>query len=290
MFEVVAGIQYPLLGAIFLWAGAWKLFSQYAVTTANRSALSLIFRRPSLTVTAYKCVGLIEVGTSALLLMAPHRPWAMYLATGLSLGFVLYATFAMKYAPGTPCGCMSAAKEAISPSTVARASLLLALTIPGWWASKWWPLVFRDHPWTSGLLLVVEVLLFAWFSPEFRPAFDQIRSRLTSVPAPTGEYDCAVTPMPLVAATRILYQSGTYKSLSGFLDSGQLREHWRTGCWWFLSFEGEYHSRKVTVVFAVPVRRDLDQALAEVRAAVIDDRDQSVLLSVPPSPELATTI
>jgi hypothetical protein len=57
-----------------------------------------------------------------------------------------------------------------------------------------------------------------------------------------------------------------------------LVEHWRNGCWYFLSYKAEYQDRKVFIVFSVPVQDNINA----IRAAVVDDKDNSILLQVDP--------
>lgn len=71
--------------------------------------------------------------------------------------------------------------------------------------------------------------------------------------------------------------SEPYIALSEILRSSP-KDRWREGAWSFLAFDAEYEGSMATAVFAVPVREDPDW----VRAAIVDESDGRVLLSVGP--------
>lgn len=225
-----------------------------------------------MTQVVYRLVGTVEITVGLLLLLPPHRWWEMRLATGLAAAFVVYLLFSIKAAPGRPCGCFGGREVAVSWRTLARAGLLLALTVIGWQARRFWFTAIVVNPWQLSLV-AIEALLLVGLSPEF----DWTRARLlASANHPSqvrAEADCETATVPLSETLQQLRRSAPFRALYRSLGSEPL-DYWREGCWRFLCFEAEYEGRKATVVFAVPILWRPHR----VRAAVVDETDGTVLL------------
>src|SRR5579871_5538514 len=106
MIEQIGNIQSLIVGCVFLWSGVWKLFSPQARAIVRRSALAKLVPDPRLVQFGYVVLGVCETLLALLLLLPPHRGWAMVLASALSAGFVIYLALALRYAPERPCACM----------------------------------------------------------------------------------------------------------------------------------------------------------------------------------------
>ncbi|MEW6233626.1 MAG: MauE/DoxX family redox-associated membrane protein, partial [Chloroflexota bacterium] len=238
------------------------------------SALSLLFRQKSATQTVYRLIGVVEITVALLLLLPPHLWWEIRLATGLAAAFIAYLSFSVKADPGRPCGCLGGREVAVSWHTLVRAGLVLVCTVVGWKAQDFWLMALVARPWFLSLV-AVEALLFVGLSPELGWAW--IKSPALADQA-RAEDDCATAAVPRSETQQRLRESAPFRILSVFLKSGLL-DHWREGCWQFLCFAAEYKSRKATAVFAVPTAREPYR----VRAAIVDEADGTVLLTMGPS-------
>ncbi len=263
-----------MIGTTLLWAGVWKVFVPRAREIAARSALSLLFRQKSTTQTIYRLIGVVEITVALLLLLPPHLWWEIRSTTGLATAFIVYLFFSVKADPGRPCGCLGGREVAVSWHTLVRAGLVLVLTVVGWKAQDFWLMALAARPWYLNLV-AAEALLFIGLSPELDWAW--IKSPALADQA-RAEDDCATAAVPLSETQQQLRESASFRTLSGFLKS-ELLDHWREGCWLFLCFAAEYKHRKATAVFAVPTLRQPHR----VRAAIVDEADGTVLLTMGPS-------
>lgn len=194
----------------------------------------------------------------------------------LTAGFVGYVLLALKFAPASSCGCLGKRQAPVSRQTLARAGLLLLLSIVGWRAEQFWLTAIVAHPWAIGIA-AAEVLAFIGLSPELawtRLPFRAARPRWGGAPPIP---DCSKTAISLSDSLDVLRGSLPFQDLSPYLRS-EMSDHWREGCWHFLSFAAEYADHKATAVFVVPI----SLLAREVRGAIVDDADGSVFVSSRP--------
>lgn len=256
-------IQPLVLGTLLLWAGIWKILSPGARTAARESALAILVS-PRAAQMGHYLLGLVEgVAGVTLLLPPPHsiEKWGVLL---LGLGFLLYLSLAIRWAPGRPCACMGSQKVPISWRSLGRASLFVAMAILSWEAERSWILTFVEHPIFIGLI-VGEFLLFFWLSPDVK--WDWIKAFISEDTVFTG--DCATSRDSLTKSLRRLRGSRAFREFQPFLR-GQYVDYWREGCWRFFCFPAEWEGQSVVAVFAVPLTRHA----RPVRAALVDEQNQ----------------
>lgn len=146
---------------------------------------------------------------------------------------------------------------------------MVVFTVMGWTAHEFWLTAISDHPRTI-LLVAVEAIVLVALSPEVR---------LPRTMWPHGEMrivsDCATADVSVSDTLGYLHASVPFHDLLPFLRP-EVTDHWREGCWRFVSYAAEYEERAATAIFAVPI---LPHSGA-VRAAVVDDTDGTNLLTV----------
>lgn len=269
----IAAAQALVLALVFAWAGVWKLAFPQARSLAARTALARILNSKQRAVTAFRALGCVEIAAAVLLLVPPARLWALALATLLTLGFVAYLALAWRIAPEAPCGCMGGRAVGISWRSLARAGVLLALSVAGWPVREFWGSALAAAPWLVPLL-VLELGALWLLSPEFGGQEQRIARHLSRSLRQRLDPTCARLPQDVAAVERALQDTLPYRSLVPAL--GGRTDAWREGCWDFVAYGASYEQQAATVVFAAPAFFDP----REVSAAVIADADNSVLLAV----------
>ncbi len=80
----LASLQPLVVGVIFLWAGAWKVFSPRSGEIAARSGLVLLFRHDNTARRIHRLLGLAELALGLMLLLPPTFWWETRFASGLA--------------------------------------------------------------------------------------------------------------------------------------------------------------------------------------------------------------
>lgn len=273
---IVASLQFLVIGTILLCAGGWKALGSRSDDIALRSALFVMVRRTGRTKAVYQLVGVGELVVGFLLLLPFGRWWTIRLATAMAVGFLIYLVVSYKVAPGRPCACLGTRETPISWQTIGRAGLLVVLSIIGWTAQYYWLTMVRTEPWSLGIV-VIEALVFIGFSPELREPLrtSQLvqQGQVTFQP----EQSCATLTVPLSDTMDYLRTSASFREFAPFISTDMI-DHWREGCWRFVSFTAEFKGQTATAIFAVPILAQLEQ----VRAALVND-DGTVLVTAGPS-------
>jgi len=277
--ERVAAVQALIVGVLFLWAGIWKVFFPAARQVAAQSALASVLGRPRRAQTAYLVVGVGEIAVAALLLLPPSRWWAMRLATVFAVGFVGYLGLAWRIAPDKPCGCMGGRATKISRRSLARAGVLLVLTLIGWASREFWGAALLAAPW-SALLIAAEVLTLWLLSPEFGWTGVRFEKRLIRWARLRLDPSCTHVAHNWDQLERSLRRTVAFQELvRRGARVGTTTDRWREGCWSYIACEANYEDRPATVVFAVPILFDARQ----VSAAVVDETEHAVVLRLAPA-------
>ena len=276
--ERIAAIQALVIGVVFVWAGAWKLFSPGAPIAAWNSALSKMLPRREWAVAAHRLIGAGELLVAALLLLSPWHWLGIRIATVFAIGFIVYMVVARRIAPNRSCGCMGGKATRISRWSVLRAAWLLMLTLVGWIAQDFWANALVAAPWLV-LPIAIEAIVIWQLSPERGKALS-MRHLFVSAMRSWLDPECRGVAFDWEPMEAKLRDTATFQQLVPLL--GARTDQWREGCWGFITYAANYQMRNATAVFAVPVRFDA----GDVSAAVVDDATNATLL-VRPAVDLA---
>ena len=264
----IAGAQGLIVGIALTLAGAAKLLGGGEI--AVKSPLSLLVRRPSLLPFVWRGIGAVELLVGSLTLALAGQRWVSALSALLLVTAVGYAGWALRMAPGRPCGCFGAVSQSpITGRTIARAIVLaLAAILGAFWPEPWWAALTEPVTW---LVIVAEVLVLGYLSPEvLRIAPLRTRSHDSD-----RMVDCATTRVPLKTILARLKTSPAWQSLRSHIDAEDPREHWREGCWGFVCFAATYLGKPATAVFAIR----LGHEDSTIRGALVDEANQEILLN-----------
>lgn len=269
MFEWIAALQPPLIGAVLVWSAGVKLLSR----RRNHTALAKLLgeqRAPH----AYRALGGAELALGAVLLWPAYWQPAAAAAAVAGAGFLGYLVYAKKTAPESSCGCMSAKHVPISWRGFARAGWILAAGVTALWATGSWTAAAAGAPVAAVAVMTAQAVLFVTLSPEFDAAWLKPLRRLKvklRKPLSSG-----VDMVPLQASLGRLQQSRPYRETSALLRTG-VREYWDSGEWRVICYGARYDDRDATAVFAVPLRVDHPE---QIRVAVVDEESEAVLLQL----------
>jgi hypothetical protein len=267
MLAHVAAAQPLLIGALLLWSSATKLTGPRVAANARRTALpSLVGERHA--TTAYRSVGVIEVLIGTALLLPPGWAVDTLAAVALAIGFTGYLIYAKVVVPEASCGCVGSAATPVGSRSIARAGLLLAVSVlalsnnDGWWPAA----TGRPAVLLVLLVLLVEAMVFVALSPEldfhWLVPLRALRVRLTHPLAGSVRDET-----PLAATQRQLLLSPAYRSVDGLLRS-DIQDYWDEDGWRFLSYAARFDGRAATAVFAVPQG---SREPERVKVAVVDE-------------------
>ncbi len=274
----IAAAQTLVVALVFAWAGVWKLAFPQARVVAEKSALARMLRSKQRGAIAFRALGCVEIAAAVLLLLPPARMWALGLATLLALGFVAYLVLAWRIAPEAPCGCMGGRATTISWRSLARAGVLLALSLAGWPVREFWGAALAAAPWLASLL-ALELTALWLLSPEVGPEFAgqvwRVGRRLTRSLRQRLDPTCTRAPLDIAAIERALQDTAPFRLLGSALSART--DAWREGCWDFVAYGASYEQQAATVIFAAPALFEP----SEVSAAVVADADNTVLLALP---------
>ncbi|HEX5596045.1 MAG TPA: MauE/DoxX family redox-associated membrane protein [Micromonosporaceae bacterium] len=280
MIQLFIAVQPLLVGAVLIWAASIKLLSRQAPAAARRSALvPLLGERRALP--AYRLLGGVELAIGALLLLPPVLRWEAVAATGLTVGFLAYLTYARRAAPNSSCGCLSSQPVPVTGRGLLRAGMLVLASLLATQAAVPGSVALLERPLPGTVFLLAEAALIVALSAELDALWllplRRLRVRLTH-PLRGG------TGVPLLATVQQLQLSDAYRRAAPLLNS-DVREYWDEGEWRMVCHTARYQGRPATVIFAVP---RLWQDPAAVRAAIVDDATGATLWSFAgtPTPEL----
>lgn len=273
MIDNIASIQACVVGALFAWAGIWKACFPQARLVVRQSALSKIIPRPQVAEPLHVILGMGEIAVAAFLLLPPERVWAMRIASLFAVGFLGYLALAWRIAPEQPCACLGGRATRISKRSMARAVILLTLTLIGWLAHQYWGATLLAAPATA--LVIGSELVLLWFvSPEFSHIGPRVEKRILRALRLRVNPTCAGIATNWSGVDRHLRGTGMFRELAPIL--GERADQWRDGCWDFVAYPATYGDRAATAVFAAPVLYDPLQ----VSVAVVDDSDGTIFLKL----------
>lgn len=277
MLADVANLQLLVVGLILLWAGTWKVFFTSSKEIALRSALALLFHREKTVRAVYQLAGLIELSVGSLLLLPQYHKWEVALAIGLTLVFVIYLAFSMKVAPERPCGCLGGRSVGVSWRTLARAGLLLSLSVLAWFGNSSWLTSVAGQPWLL-VLGVLEALLLVLLSPDLGWNLKNVIVAVKRL-LQTNSVLKLFAPLERHEAVQLLRESYPFHALSNCcLQKGPM-ESWHNNSWYFLTYNAIYEGRRATAVFAIPLSRHVEN----VHCVLVDESDGSTLFAIRPS-------
>ncbi|WP_067450870.1 MauE/DoxX family redox-associated membrane protein [Actinomadura macra] len=176
--------------------------------------------------------------------------------------------------PDAGCGCFGGLSgKRVGMRSVLRAVLFTAAAVASLGAPLAGFQVLRDVQAQVGLLLLMELALFAALSPELSVLLER-----GGLPGGRGRpaMPCARRRSPLAETYATLYKSRVWLSYENVVTSAVPLDVWREGCWRFVSFPARLGERDMEIVFAVSTaERD-----RTVRAALVQpDEAMTGLLS-----------
>jgi hypothetical protein len=235
-----------ILAVVFLWTGAFKLWSRKAPLAAAGSGLGRIVGADRVVVT-YRALGAAELAAAAALLVTAI-PVVL-----LCSGFLAYLGYTKLATPSASCGCGSAQTRPIGWRNFAFTGSLLGISLAvAAGVNAVWPVVVAL---AAAVALVNPELDRFWLMPLRR-----LRVRLTH-PLRAMESD----DVPLLATVQQLHRSEVYRTIGAMLRSDVV-ESWDEGEWRILRYTLTYQDRPADAIFAVP--RTVDEP-HRVRLAIV---------------------
>lgn len=262
MIEWLASTQQAVVGGVLVWASGFKLLHRNAAAVAQRSVLAKLTGKERV-VGVYRAVGVAEAVVGLMLLAPPALAVEAYAAAVLSAGMLAYLVFGRWKAPESSCGCLSEKHTPVRGRGLARAGLLLVLSVVAATASGSW----LDRPLATVGLLVVEAAVIVVLSPELDHRWLlPLRRWRVHRRHPLAYH---VVEVPLESTVQQLWKSDAYRTVEAQLTSDVL-DHWDEDEWRLLTYAARTSSGPVTAVFAVP---RLDYAPDTVRVALVPAED-----------------
>ncbi|TCO56728.1 hypothetical protein EV192_106202 [Actinocrispum wychmicini] len=214
-----------VVAVVLLWAAVVKFRAD-----PRRSALKRLVGADRVT-TAFRVVGVLEILLAASLLVTPWPAAVWFVAlTG-------YLVWARKAAPDESCGCLSEKHTPATIRSIARATLLVALTLL---ASTQVPVLAAE---AVAVVLLSPELDGWWLMPLRR-----LKVRLLHPLAGRG------FEVPVASTVQQLHKSQAYRSVYPLLRS-DLLDTWDEGEWRILTYSADQDGERATAVFAVPRTR-----------------------------------
>jgi hypothetical protein len=255
--STLAAAQPLLIGVLLLWSAYGKFADP---EQGERTALPSLVGE-SHAVAAYRTVAGLEVLIALALLAPPAWVVEAVAAAALSLGFTGFLIYSKVVVPEASCGCTGKSAKPVGGRAIARALLLLAISLAAVFASTGW--------WSAGAgltVLVVEAAVFAMLSAELDRYWllplRRFRVRLSHPYAGTASDDT-----PLAATQRRVLLSPAYRAVDGLLRS-DIHDYWDDEGWRFVSYAANYDGVKATAVFAVPHENPTPES---IRVALVDE-------------------
>jgi hypothetical protein len=254
-----------LVALVLLTGGASKLRGAFGKGEPLRTALGVLIKSDVRAMRAWRAIAMTELVVGFGLLAWPSVRTPSAAAAALMVGATVYLAWAMHNAPDRPCGCFGGGREGqVSAARLGRAgglALLSALAVAA--GESWVEALSRGWPLA---LLSVEAGLLVWLSPEARDAW--VRLRPPRLPG------CLSKDVPLETTLRALKQSPLWVRLRSYLTSEELLDHWRSGCWRFVSYPATVDETDAAAVFAIRV----PSAKTPIRAAFVDETTGRILV------------
>jgi len=273
-----AALQPLLVGAVLLWAGAFKLLARRAPALARRSALSTLVGKDRAAV-AFRAVGSAELAVGAVLLAPPALAVEAVVATGLCIALLGYLGYARVVAPESSCGCLSAKHTPVRWRSFARTGVLAAASALAVAGAQWWLPAVDARPGPAVVVLAAEALVVLALSPDLDSYWlvplRRLRVRLSHPLAGSAGFE-----IPVASSVQQLLRSPAFQAAGPWVRS-DLLDFWDEAEWRVLSYTARYGGRLATAVFAVPRLRYEPDA---VRAVLVDEADHSVLWEFAPAP------
>jgi hypothetical protein len=271
--ERIAAAQALVIGMLFVWSGSWKVFVPRARKLAAESALRQFLGSRRSAQVAHLLIGAGEMAIAALLLLPPERWWAMRLASGFAVGFLVYLIIARRVAPERICACMGGHAGKISRQSIARAGFVLVLTLIGWPAQTFWGSTIVAAPWTA-LVIVAEIFGLWLLSPEYSWKGPQITTRLVHHAQMAVNPTCDGIDIDWDVLDIQVQRTVQFQTLATPVTTRL--DHWRDGCWSYIAYHVDYEDQPATAVFAAPALFDA----RDVSAVVVNDADDTILLAL----------
>lgn len=256
MIHTVKDVQVALLALTLLAAAIAKMAFHAPPGEGDAAAPHLLHNRP-LTVGLVLSESLLGIG----LLISTHIGFR--LATALGFVGALWVVSELKNRrPEAGCGCFGGLSTArVGRRTILRTALfvvasLVALTAPCTGVE----MLRNPAAGWSGVLLLVELAVFAALSPELGVAWSRRRLRVP----------CEQRTAPLAGTFQTLHASDAWRSHRRMLTVAEPVDVWRELCWRFLVYPARLDGQDVEIVFAVSLE---DERQPAVRAAVVERGD-----------------
>jgi hypothetical protein len=241
--------------ALILGAAAVAKLAQQKVIDSTRSVFLLGRLAPRSRRFAWYSMAVVE-GTLAVSLVALPERAPRIAAVLLFVGMSLFALAATRFAPESTCGCLGTG-TAVTWRTIARAALLAIMSGSA--------LVSTGGAFPGGAsavigLLLLEVLVLGRLSlpAGLTSTARHLQYRLRTPP-------CLTSNEPLAVTVSRVQASQAWRTLAVHLvdaDRAGVLDHWREGCWRFLTFAaGDGDAQLVFAVHLPPGRVSFSGAL-----------------------------
>lgn len=206
-------------------------------------------------------VGLTEGVLGLALLVSSHV--SVRLATTAAFATATWAVCELRVRrPDAGCGCFGGlSSKRVGRRSVARAMLFTAAAVVALGAPHAGLDVVRQGPLHVGLVLAVELALFAALSPELSVLLERRGLLGSRHPVP-----CERRRSTLAETYETLYDSKAWLAYEDTVMRPAPLDVWREGCWRFVVFSARVNEREMDLVFAVSTA-ERDRA---VRAAVVE--------------------
>lgn len=249
-FEQLATIQAFVLACVLSLAGLAKVRIGQEPNNVRNLAIGTVLQRIGLSnnyhARLWQLVGIAE-SILALLLFSGRSlgPARIACACLFATGFI-YVLWALRRAPGRPCGCFSATSQ-VTGIGVARCALLLASSIAALWGTgAWWSAISRNPPIALAACFEAAVVA-ALSSKELRDTARRLRRWIRPV-----EFGARGMLCGLIADRYLRRKLARSMSLQELLPASKRpTDKWREGCFYLVAYDPveEAHSRVVVAAF-----------------------------------------
>lgn len=239
-------MQALVIGGVLVGAGVAKIARPNASPAAALESLALgrLLKRV-LGSASWGAVGLLETAVGLAVLLWPAQVWPEAVAAFLLLAAGVFAARSLQQSPGQPCGCFGALSiSPVSLTTVGRAFGLALVAAMGSLAQASWQASLAPSVWA---LAAAEVLAITF--PEIREFLERQKDSSIDQAQDAEVPRCLYARVPWKRTIAALAASEDWALNRSMLASEEIVDHWREGCWRFVSYE----ARSGMMVFAVRV-------------------------------------
>jgi hypothetical protein len=257
-------IQALVVALVLVGAGASKLLTRFPQMAADKSALAALLGTRH-TLKAWRVLSTAELAIGVALVAEAQSRMPAAAATTVFAAAVGYLVWAWRRAPGAACGCFGGGGASVEPLTIIRACLLFAAALAPALYGSWTDGVRNAGPLT-GALLAAEIAVMVAVSPEIHVLVHRWRS---------VEPACLTSRVPLDDTVAAIKKSRAWRRLRGRLQSENLVDFWRDGCWRFHAYDLIHDGTAGSAVFAVkvpPGRMKLKVAIVTPEATLLRSR------------------